>query len=1113
MAFFRLAAALLAVLALLEPVAAIAQSDTGTIVITVTDSKSKAPVTLARVLLDGPVFTSEFTGPDGKVIFQDVPTGIYRARVFKNGYQQVTSSEFEVLEGNSVAVDVALAAANLKTLATVDVTSKATISSSSVTDSSTVRKLSDTLSDALGKLSGVSVSTDPNGDSDAAETISLEGHDPSQTALTLDGVPLNAPGAAGDLNSIDSDLFAGASVSFSPQAGALGGGVNYRTLEPTLTWQGKLSTSIGDFGKASTTISEQGSFGHLGVAVEHTVRGSDSPLNGMDYLDSSGFDYVHSGDRLTNGNLIKLRDRLGEDQTLTGTVIDSNTYNDVLCTQFTGPVPCGYGPGNSSYRHYMFESLTDSALVGAVGLQASIYGTQSYFDRDLLARYVDLEPMPSSSDSLQNSDGFSLNAVLPAKERHTLSIQAVTTDADFHTSAFQPEFPVPALSTNTSYSSLQLSDSMQSNTRLTLGDHFGLSQSQGRPASLLGGGSATWQPSNADQYTASLDLGNSGAATARTEILSDPASLQFNCASGLAYGEGPGDLPGPQDSTSARVGWEHRFSFGQTTLQLYRQIQRGSLLNLAINATALPPGYFPPGYFEEAAELYESPLGCDQPASAGFGPQNIYINQLIADQTRVYQGGQFTGGVQIGSSLVAEPYYDIQGVTVRSDDPRLLNPYSYFIPGAQVPGTPLHKAGLALDYKAPASRLELLVDANYTSIDNSQNLPGYATADAGVAYGDAISSVTLAYTNVFDKDAALFATPDGAVPYLTIGGMAIGTVARPLSPRQYSLTYALKFGQIPAQAPAENSARRGGPGGGGFFSAIAPLPTSPPDHPLDVVTGRQQCTSADSTAAAQTLAAIKTYTAAVEAAKTSSGYPDAAPADAPAVPGYAIAYHKTAASYALVLTPTSFGGLRSFFVCAPLHAGTLDQAQALHLYVAPAGAFNRTPLEYAPEAGLYIVRRPPQANTEQFRVYRLPTTPPTQPFATIAGGPCTSDLLPSAQLLLKALSAYVSAYNPAAPPPAAPAGWTVTPHTLAGGKYWLELQPSNIETLPAVISCGHVAAAAEADLKSAGLDGARPPALNYAPQFGLYIVRNGNFGPGGGGAPGSNATGRGGGEF
>jgi len=214
--------------------AALAQSDTGEIWITVQDANSKAPVILARVLLDGPVVTSEFTGNDGKVHFISVPDGIYRARVFARGFQAVTSANFEVTNGRSVtvAVDLAQAAAPLRTIASVVSKSTATISSTSVTSSSGQRKLSNDLADALGKLSGVSVDTS-SGDSDATQTVSLEGQDASQTAMSVNGIPLNSPGMAGNVRGINSDLFTGANVSFGTQAGGFGGGgIGLSTLQP-----------------------------------------------------------------------------------------------------------------------------------------------------------------------------------------------------------------------------------------------------------------------------------------------------------------------------------------------------------------------------------------------------------------------------------------------------------------------------------------------------------------------------------------------------------------------------------------------------------------------------------------------------------------------------------------------------------------------------------------------------------------------------------------------------------------------------------------------------------------------------------------------------------------
>ena len=119
------------------------------------------------------------------------------------------------------------------------------------------------LADALNKLSGVTVSTGSD-DSDATQTVSLEGHDASQTQLTLDGIPLNAPGKAGDLRAFATDLFRRRLRSNGPQLGGLGGGVNFSTLQPTISWLSNLSLSTGSNGKYNYSFGESGSIGRLG---------------------------------------------------------------------------------------------------------------------------------------------------------------------------------------------------------------------------------------------------------------------------------------------------------------------------------------------------------------------------------------------------------------------------------------------------------------------------------------------------------------------------------------------------------------------------------------------------------------------------------------------------------------------------------------------------------------------------------------------------------------------------------------------------------------------------------------------------------------------------------
>src|SRR5579872_2237476 len=208
-----------------SPTLARAQSDTGEITITVVDTSTGKPLDDARVFLTGAMLVSALTQKSGTVKYTDVPTGIYRVRVIRRGYDGARSNEFEVLDGKDVTVKFALSPAQqqtvvgpngerLRVIGTVTVKSNVQINTNDISDESSIRRISDSMLDALDKLAGVSVSQDSN-DPDSAVTVSLNGHDESQTAMTLDGIPLSVPGSSTNLRGVNTDLFKGASVSFA----------------------------------------------------------------------------------------------------------------------------------------------------------------------------------------------------------------------------------------------------------------------------------------------------------------------------------------------------------------------------------------------------------------------------------------------------------------------------------------------------------------------------------------------------------------------------------------------------------------------------------------------------------------------------------------------------------------------------------------------------------------------------------------------------------------------------------------------------------------------------------------------------------------------------------
>ena len=1145
-----LAASLAAVLCLfVSPAPAPAQTDSGAITIVVHEEDGKAPLELARVILDGPVITSELTDKKGEVRFTDVPDGIYRARIAHSGYQTITSSKFEIINSSAITVNVTLAlSTNLKVIGTVEAHSSATVSATTINQDSAQRKLSNDLADALNKLSGVSVQTTSD-DSDASQTISLEGHDASQTQMTLNGIPMNAPGVAGNLRGFATDLFGSASVKMGPQLGGLGGGVNFATLQPTLSWMSQLQLSTGTNGKYNWSGAESGSFGNLGIALQSVYRLSPSLLDGMDFLDASGLDYDHDGDSGIYGNLLTTRYQAGESQVISGTFLNSTRQTDIVCARIQNGIPCGYGPGNTSSSNTQMYSLSDDALIGETSIQASVFSTDGLNINDELNRYVDGEAEPNGFDTLSQSRGYQINATLPAKERHTLSISAYSVSGDTLTTPLVVESaPYYNGESYSDYSAIQLNDSIHSNEHLTLGESIGLSRASNANGSVLGSFAATWRPDPRDTFSASYALGGVSASPSRSQILSDPASLRFTCGTNglesVAYGNAPGDQPGPSSSISQRVGYTRTFKGGSLTFTLYNQIQQGVVLPVQVNGNVLESaGTIDAAYVSAVNAIYQSPAGCN--STTPLAASQLYFSTPVGNTNRVYQGGSITGYATVGG-LVIQPFWNVNVSKAVSNSPFINNIYSITISGQQLPNVPLQRGGIVLDYKAPHSVLEWLADAQYTGANNPANLPKYTQFDAGVSWSLSRGSLTFAASNITNAYGGIFASPTNAVPYYTQNGIAIPTLARPLTPRNYSFTYNVKFGpgalgNTHVATPSVGGGRGGGRGaggngffvgnaaegggpqqggqnGGGFRRAITPLPSSPPANPLDVTSG-ESCTGDAQAQATKLSSELKSYVAQIEAAKTAAGYPTQMVP--PQFDDATVTYHGMGTTYALTIVPKTAaaadlptvlastvvaqaaaapspgpngqgaprrggggpgGAFRVFFGCLTLHVAQADDITSRHLYQSNNALFTAPQITFMPETGLYIAVRPPQAGQESFRVYALPAKAPSAPFEVrTAASTCTPELSPTAAEALGELKKYFASG-------VKPAMWTISPHTSKNGT-WYQLTPGDPAIIGALLMCGRVAAVAPSDIVDKGWDGAMPPSLNYAEPLGLYVIR------------------------
>ncbi|MGB6985898.1 MAG: TonB-dependent receptor, partial [Candidatus Aquilonibacter sp.] len=783
----RLFAAMVAaaLMAFVVPATVLAQQDdNGSIRIVVVDQATKAPIELARVVLDGPVITSEFTDKKGLVVFTDVPDGIYRARVVRREYQTVTSASFEIINGNYITVNVALAlSTQLKVIGTVEAHSSAAISSTSFGPDSAVRRLSTDLADALNKLSGVSVQTSSD-DSDAEQTISLDGQDASQTALTLDGIPLNAPGSAGNLRNYATCLFTGAGVRNGPQLGGLAGGVNFSTLQPTLSWESYDSLMLGSNARNSWQTAETGSDGKLGVALNLCGGVATSWLDGLYYADASGLAYVHNGDANSLGSSARFRYEFGDSQTITGMVLTSNHITNIACARLQyNDVPCGYGPNNYSAGSVSLFSVTDDLLLGATSIQATIYGNNSTSLNDQLDRFVDGDASPIGSSGLSNSRGFTLNAILPAAQRHTISLTAYGSWGTSQTFPLnEPSTPYYTNLQHSNYAAAEITDSIHSNEHLSFSESLGATQATGGFGGVLESLGTTWHPTKNDTYTASYTIQGSPGQQSRSTILSDPAALRFTCdgADSVAFGNAPGAEPEASSSTSTNLTYTRSWIGGDLSVRLYRQMQKNTLLPTDVNGTILlANGTLSPSYIAAVQQIFQSDAGCG--SNVPFGPSQLYFSTPVAGVNRLYQGVQITGYATFGN-LIVQPFWNTTVSQAMSDSPLINNPYSITQSGQQLPNVPLQRAGVIFDYKARHSAIEYYADAQYYGSNNPNNLPAYTQVDAAVNVTFNKGNLTVAGSNIFGTYAGIFSSYANAVPFYTQSGQIVPTVARPLTP-------------------------------------------------------------------------------------------------------------------------------------------------------------------------------------------------------------------------------------------------------------------------------------------------------------------------------------------
>ncbi len=236
---------------------------------------------------------------------------------------------------------------------------------------------------------------------------------------------------------------------------------------------------------------------------------------------------------------------------------------------------------------------------------------------------------------------------------------------------------------------------------------------------------------------------------------------------------------------------------------MYRQLQVGQAFYAGVPLLSEPAGYLPPGYIDALRQAWNRPQSC---GGVPFDPNSIYIAQSLSGTSRRYEGWSLSGRVAAGKNVVLYPSVTTTGATLLTADPRLIGPYSFVVPGWQLPNRPLHTASFTVDALQPRAKLEWIANAQYQGANNGRRLGAYTQVNLGVSRALARGTITAFVSNLTNVDSGIFWTTQYAYRLPLAGGGLAVQPANPLTPRSFTVQYSVRTNARPASA-AQPAAR------------------------------------------------------------------------------------------------------------------------------------------------------------------------------------------------------------------------------------------------------------------------------------------------------------------
>jgi len=368
---------------------------------TLTGTVQSNGTSLAGVSLElvGPTKMTTTSGNDGSFSFSNVESGLYVLTASKAGYTTISRVDITV-SGTPVSVQVAMTASSFGSLREIgNVTTRAGASGTINTSTAAVEVISastflnqgqDQVINVLNETPGIITTISPfnNGSNGAAKSTpqvpQIRGALPYETASLIDGHPVGV-GVGGYFSPLylnpyilqDVEVVKGPGAMIPDINYAIGGSVNYRTLEPTTHPNFAFDIGMDNYGGVSSNYRATGTTlnGKLGYALDFLTDGTPGPLSG------------NSGWYGTAGNIFT------SPATINGQVVCGSPPAGAVC-----PSGAGAGPKNVQASY----SLSNPLLFCCAGL------TTQFNNRSELAKLrFNFSPETSLMVSYLGAQAFS----------------------------------------------------------------------------------------------------------------------------------------------------------------------------------------------------------------------------------------------------------------------------------------------------------------------------------------------------------------------------------------------------------------------------------------------------------------------------------------------------------------------------------------------------------------------------------------------------------------------------------------------------------------------------------------------------------------------------------